>query len=151
MLRARGRCAAIDGDALRVLLGVRRFRQGHRQHAIVERSIGLFDFNLEGQRDHAFEAAVCGLGMVVKSDSALLPLGVLPRPTLHFTRASGGQEELLDVQLVFTWKFGGHNSHAPSIVTTFCYSIIHHFIVVARTLGYILATRKCSGEMFIRP
>ena len=48
----------VDGDTLRLASALARFRQAHRQHAVLERSLGRVLLHFEGQRDPALEAAV---------------------------------------------------------------------------------------------
>src|SRR3712207_3072479 len=52
---------ATDRDALGLVLGLGRPRQGHGKHAVAERRLSLVLLNRKRQRDHPLEAAIVAL------------------------------------------------------------------------------------------
>ena len=52
---------AADGDALGLVLGLFGLRQGHGEHAVGKRRLGLVLLDRKGQRDHPLEATVIAL------------------------------------------------------------------------------------------
>src|SRR3954464_13116905 len=64
---------AADGDALGLVLGLGGPRQGHGEHAVVERRLRLVLLDPTRQRDNPPEATVVGL-----AEAALLVLRLRP-------------------------------------------------------------------------
>src|SRR3954452_17117448 len=70
---------AADGDALGPVLSLGGSRQGHGEHAVVKRRLGLVLLDRKGQRDHPLEAAVVALAepalLVLRFGPLLAPDG----------------------------------------------------------------------------
>src|SRR3954464_8088840 len=90
---------AADGDALGPVLSLGGSRQGHGEHAVVERRLRLVLLDRKGQRDHPLEATVIAL-----CEPTLFVLGLSP------LLAPDGQNvvvhEHLDILLVQAGQFG---------------------------------------------